>query len=57
MVDKEDNIFYPGQMFVIQRIFSGDSKKIVESETNLSRLRSYFENSNYDYVKRIENIT
>ena len=51
------SIFLTGQVHVEQRIFSEDKSQIIQNEISLSKLRSYFENSDFNYVKRVEMIT
>lgn len=40
-----------------QREFNIEKTQILQTEISLSKLRSYFENFNYDCVKRVEIIT
>ena len=44
-------------MHVNQSIYDYVNKKVVQKEVSTSTLRSYFENPEYEYVKRIEMIT
>lgn len=48
---------FKGQMHVNQSIYDYVNKKVVQKEVSTSTLRSYFENPEYEYVKRIEMIT
>lgn len=53
----EDGIFIKGQVHVEQKTFSDDNRQIMQCEISLSKLRSFFENNTYDYVKHVEMIT
>lgn len=53
----EDSVFFKGQHHAEQRTIDKDKNMIIQSEVTVSRLRSYFENPNYDYVKTVEMIT
>lgn len=55
--DKEGSIFMKGQMHVEQRNFNENKTQILQKEISLSKLRAFFENNNYDYLKRVEMIT
>ena len=46
-----------GQIHVEQRTFNEDKTQILQEEISLSKLRSFFENNDYDYKKRVEMIT
>jgi len=50
-------IFMKGQIHVEQRDFNEDKTQILQKEISLSKLRAFFENNNYDYLKRVEMIT
>ncbi len=50
-------IFLKGQIYVEQKTFSEEKSQIFQSEISLSKLRSFFENYEYDFVKRVEMIT
>lgn len=50
-------IFLKGQIHVEQRTFNNEKTQILQEEISLSKLRSFFENNDYDYVKRVEMIT
>lgn len=50
-------IFIKGQIHVEQKTFNSERTQIFQDEISLSKLRSFFENNNYDYVKRVEMIT
>lgn len=50
-------IFMKGQIHVEQRTFNDEKTQILQEEISLSKLRSFFENNDYDYVKRVEMIT
>lgn len=55
---RDDNSeFFKGQHHAEQRIINKDKNKIIQKEVTVSSLKSYFENPNYDYVKRVEMIT
>lgn len=54
---EEKSIFLKGQIHVEQRTFNDKKTQIFQNEISLSKLRSFFENNNYDYVKRVEMIT
>lgn len=53
----KDSIFMKGQIHVEQRDFNEDKTQILQKEISLSKLRAFFENNNYDYLKRVEMIT
>ena len=53
----KNSIFMKGQIHVEQRDFNEDKTQILQKEISLSKLRAYFENNNYDYLKRVEMIT
>ena len=53
----EDSEFFKGQHHAEQRIINKDNNTVVQNEVTVSRLKSYFENPNYDYVKTVEMIT
>ena len=53
----KDCIFMKGQIHVEQRTFNEDKTQILQEEISLSKLRSFFENNDYDYKKRVEMIT
>ncbi len=53
----ESGIFIKGQVHVEQKTFSDDNRQIMQCEISLSKLRSFFENNAYDYVKHVEMIT
>ena len=53
----KDCIFLKGQIHVEQKTFNEEKTQIFQDEINLSKLRSFFENNEYDYVKRVEMIT
>ena len=53
----EKCIFMKGQNHVEQKTFNEEKTQIFQDEISLSKLRSFFENNNYDYVKRVEMIT
>ncbi len=46
-----------GQIYSQQTIFSEDNERIVENELAGSRLRTYFENDAYEYVKKLQMVT
>mgnify|MGYP005766098137 CR=1 FL=1 len=46
-----------GQIHVEQKTFNEEKTQIFQDEISLSKLRSFFENNEYDYVKRVEMIT
>lgn len=50
-------IFMKGQIHVEQKTFNEEKTQIFQDEISLSKLRSFFENNEYDYVKRVEMIT
>ena len=50
-------IFLKGQVHVEQKTFNEEKTQIFQDEISLSKLRSFFENNEYDYVKRVEMIT
>ena len=53
----DDSLFFVGQKHAEQRTVNEEKNKIVQSEVTVSRLKSYFENSDYNYTKRVEMIT
>jgi len=55
---RDDNsVFFKGQHHAEQRNIDKDKNIIIQNEVTVSKLRSYFENPNYDYIKRVEMIT
>lgn len=54
---EKGSIFMKGQIHVEQRDFNEDKTQILQKEISLSKLRAFFENNNYDYLKRVEMIT
>lgn len=54
---EQNSIFMKGQVHVEQKTFNEDNTQVFQDEISLSKLRSYFENNDYDYVKRVEMIT
>lgn len=50
-------IFLKGQIHVEQKTFNEEKTQIFQDEISLSKLRSFFENNNYDFTKRVEMIT
>lgn len=50
-------IFLKGQIHVEQKTFNEEKTQIFQDEISLSKLRSFFENNNYDFIKRVEMIT
>ena len=46
-----------GQIHVERRTFNEEKTQVLQEEISLSKLRSFFENNEYDYVKRVEMIT
>lgn len=53
----EESVFFKGQHHAEQRTIDKDKNVVIQSEVTVSRLRSYFENPNYDYVKTVEMVT
>lgn len=53
----KESIFMKGQVHLEQRDFNEDQTQILQKEITLSKLRAFFENNNYDYIKRVEMIT
>lgn len=56
-VKNNKSCFLKGQMYSQQTIFSEKNERIIENEITVSKLKAYFENNNYEYVKKIEAIT
>lgn len=56
-VKDDDSLFFVGQKHAEQRKINREKTKVVQSEVTISKLKSYFENSEYNYVKRVEMIT
>ncbi len=50
-------IFMKGQIHIEQKTFNEEKTQVFQDEISLSKLRSFFENNEYDYVKRVEMIT
>lgn len=48
---------FKGQKYAELTIVDENKQKIVQEEVTASKLGAFFENSNYDYVKRVEMIT
>jgi len=48
---------FKGQLHVELSMYDEDNKKVIQKEVSTSTLRSYFENPEYDYLKRIEMVT
>lgn len=53
----KDSVFMKGQLHVVERDFNEDRTQILQKEISLSKLRAFFENNNYYYLKRVEMIT
>lgn len=53
----KNSIFMKGQVHVEQREFNEDKTQIFQKEISLSKLRAFFENNNYNYLKRVEMVT
>lgn len=55
---RDDNsLFFVGQKHAEQRVINEEKDKIVQSEVTVSRLRAYYENPDYNFIKRVEMIT
>ena len=52
-----DGIFMKNQIHVEQKTFSDGGRQIIQDEISLSKLRSFFENNTYNYIKKVEMIT
>lgn len=55
-VNKNCKLF-KGQKHAEYSVYDEAKKKMIQKETSLSKLRSYFENTEYSYVKRVEMLT
>ena len=56
-INSEQSAFYVGQTYNIERLVSNEKKNIVEDTTSGSKIKTMFENSDYEYVKYQEMIT
>lgn len=54
---EEKCTMFKGQLHVEQSIYDEVNKKVIQKEISTSTLRSYFENPEYDYLKRVEMVT
>lgn len=59
ILDNIENIcsMFNGQMYLIQSTYDEHRKKVIQKEISTSSLRSYFENPDYVYQKRVEMVT
>lgn len=59
VLDSVDNIckMFTGQTHVEQSTYSKETNRVTQKEISISKLRSFFENNDYSYVKRIEMVT
>lgn len=56
-VSNDSTCFLNGQIYSQQSTFSEDNERIIENEITTSRLKTYFENESYEYLKKLETIT
>ena len=49
--------FFVGQIYNVERLISSEKKNIVEDTTSGSKVKSMFENSDFEYIKCQEMIT
>ncbi|MDO5557419.1 MAG: hypothetical protein Q4G05_04170 [Clostridia bacterium] len=50
-------IFLKGQTYVEQKTFNKKEAQVFQNEISLSKLRAFFENSNYNFIKSVEMVT
>lgn len=56
-INNDDSAFFIGQTYNVERLISNEKKNIVEDTTSGSKVKTMFENSDYEYVKYQEMIT
>lgn len=56
-ISDKGSLFFKGQLHAQEKNVTNDTRKVIENEITVSRLKSFFENPNYDYIKRVEMIT
>ena len=56
-INNNQSAFFIGQIYNVERLISNEKKNIVEDTTSGSKIKTMFENSDYEYVKYQEMIT
>ena len=56
-INNNQSAFFLGQIYNVERLISNEKKNIVEDTTSGSKVKTMFENSDYEYVKYQEMIT
>lgn len=56
-INDSKSAFFIGQAYNVERLISNEKKNIVEDTTSGSKVKTMFENSDYEYVKYQEMIT
>ena len=56
-INDSKSAFFIGQIYNVERLISNEKKNIVEDTTSGSKVKTMFENSDYEYVKYQEMIT
>jgi len=56
-INNEQSSFFVGQTYNVERLISSEKKNIVEDTTSGSKVKTMFENSDYEYIKYQEMIT
>lgn len=56
-INNNQSSFFVGQTYNVERLISNENKNIVEDTTSSSKIKSMFENSDYEYSKYQEMIT
>lgn len=54
---EESCTMFNGQMYTEQSTYDEKKKRVIQKEISVSSLRSYFENPQYSYIKRVEMVT
>lgn len=56
-INNNQSAFFVGQIYNVERLISNEKKNIVEDTTSGSKVKTMFENSDFEYVKYQEMIT
>ena len=56
-INDENSAFFVGQEYNVERLISSEKKTIIEDTTSGSKVKTMFENSDYEYIKYQEMIT
>lgn len=56
-ISNSKSAFFVGQIYNVERLISSEKKNIVEDTTSVSKVKTMFENSDFEYIKYQEMIT